>query len=75
MIKIATMIAEAVFRGPTAKARAGAATGVLISAFESGLLQGAGGSVEELGFAIGQVVIGGAVGYILTWLPANKAKQ
>jgi len=78
MIKILNMlvpVAEMVFRGPAAKAKAGAATTALATAFQNGLIAGSASSVEELGFQIGQVVIAGFAGWVITWLPANKAKQ
>lgn len=81
LLSLLVPLAETVFRGPTAKARAGSATGVilmsgpLLQAFSKGFVGGAGGSVEEFGYALGSVVVGGVLGWIMSWLPANKVRK
>lgn len=80
LLSILTGVIGTVAKGSASKAIAGGVagailngTGPLIDAFSTGLVAGAGPQVEALGFAIGQAVIGGLVGYAITWLaPKNK---
>ncbi len=71
--------------GPNSKARAGGFVGALPgivdvvrevsqgelgAAFWTGLVSGAAPQVEQLGALVGQVVIGGVIGWGITWLAA-----
>lgn len=82
MISILTTILGVVAKGRASKAIAGGLAGALINgagplidAFSQGVFTGAEPAVAQLGVAVGQFVIGGAVGWVLTWLaPANEPK-
>lgn len=82
MITILSSIIGIVARGSASKAIAGSLSGAiltgsgpLLDVFSKGLVAGAGPQIEALGFALGQAVIGGLVGYVISWLaPANKSK-
>lgn len=83
MIPILTSIIGLVARGSVAKAIAGGvassavmAAEPLLTAFQMGLISGAGDSVEQLGVAVGRAIAGFIVGYVITWLsPANTPKD
>lgn len=83
MIPALTAIIGLVAKGKAAKAIAGSVAGAvvtqitadntLVNAFWEGVTTGALPSVSQFGVMVGQVVIGGAIGYATTWLaPANK---
>ena len=80
MLGLLTTIIGVVARGTAAKAIAGGVAGTLLMAaepalrsFQSGFATGVGNSVEELGLAVGQLVAGFIVGYVVTWLsPKNE---
>ena len=77
---ILTGIIGKVAKGAAAKAIAGGVSGAVLTsaepvfnAFSKGLATGALPRVEELGVAVGSMVAGYVVGYIVTWYaPANK---
>ena len=79
-----TAVIGIVARGKAAKAIAGTVSGAiatqlandnsLVSAFVNGVTTGALPKVTELGVMVGEVAIGGLIGWILTWFaPKNKA--
>lgn len=80
MLGILTAIIGVVAKGKAAKALAGGAAGVvltagepLINALSGGFVEGGLPAVHDLGVVLGQAVIGGLVGYLTVWLaPANK---
>lgn len=80
MIPFLTSIIGVIAKGKAAKAIAGGAGGVILSAggpvlemLQAGFVQGIGPSIEQIGVAVGQAVGGFLVGYVVTWLaPANK---
>lgn len=82
MLSILTTIIGVIAKGPAAKARAGSLAGAIltgaqpvIDAFADGFAAGAIPPVEQLGAALGSLIVGGVVGYIITWVsPANAAK-
>lgn len=82
LIPILTSIIGVVASGPNAKGQAGGIAGALIAgadplvkAFQMGLLDGAGESFQQLGFAVGAALAGWIVGFIIPWLaPANTPK-
>lgn len=79
---VLTSIIGVVARGTVAKAIAGAMGGALASqlgpitnVFAGGVVMGATPAVGSLGRLVGEVVIGGAIGYFVTYFaPANKPK-
>ena len=82
MFSILTAVIGVVARGAAAKAIGGALGGAiatqlgpLANVFAGGVVTGATPAIGSLGALVGQLVIGGAVGYAVTWLsPANKPK-
>lgn len=80
IIPILSSVIGVVAKGKAAKAIAGGAGGVILTAggpvlemLQNGFVQGLGPSVEQLGVAVGQAVGGFVVGYLITWIaPANK---
>ena len=80
MIPIITSIIGIVARGAASKAIAGGIGGAiatqagpLVDVFAGGIVTGATPAIAQLGTLIGQLVIGGAVSYAVTWLaPANR---
>ena len=80
MLAIITTILGVVAKGKAAKAIAGGLAGAVLTAgqplvdtFANGFVSGGLPAVGELGTLLGQLVIGGAVGYLTVWLaPANK---
>ena len=80
MIPILTSIIGIVARGAASKAIAGGIGGAiatqagpLVDVLAGGIVTGATPAIAQLGTLIGQLVIGGAVTYLITWLaPANK---
>lgn len=77
---ITTIIGAITRHGPKAKANGGAigGTGAVLLApfltpFIAGLTEGASGPIQQLGFVIGAVVIGGGITWFTTWIsPKNK---
>lgn len=82
MIGILTAVLGTVAKGAAAKAIGGALGGALATqlgpladVFAGGVVTGATPAVGSLGALAGELIIGGTVGYLVTWLsPANKAK-
>jgi hypothetical protein len=86
IVPILTAVIGLVAKGPAAKARAGAVAGAitsqvfsdntLVQAFWGGVTTGALPSVQQFGVMVGQVVIGGVIGYAMTWVsPPNGPKK
>ena len=81
LIPLLTTVIGAVTRsGPKAKANAGALAGTgavmlapLITPFIDGLTEGAAGPIQQLGFVLGASVIGGGIGWVVTWLSPKNA--
>jgi hypothetical protein len=82
LIPILTSVLGTVAKGAASKAIGGALAGAVINSsgplldvFSTGVVAGAKPAVGQLGAALGQAIIGGAIGYVTVWLaPANKAK-
>ena len=82
MIGILTTIIGVVAKGAASKAIGGALGGAiatqagpLVNVFAGGIVTGATPAVAQLGTLVGQLIIGGAVAYAVTWLaPANAKK-
>ena len=80
MFSILTSIIGVVARGAASKAIAGGIGGAiatqagpLVDVFAGGVVTGATPAVGQVGLLLGQVVIGGAISYAITWLaPKNK---
>lgn len=82
MLGILTGIIGMVAKGAAAKAIGGGiggaivgGAGPLLDVFSTGLVTGAGPQVQALGYAVGQAVIGGLVGYVITWLAPKNAEK
>lgn len=83
MLGILSAIIGVVAKGKAAKAIAGGLSGAiatqltsdnpLVGAFWTGVTTGALPSVQEAGVMVGQVVIGGIIGYGVTWLAPKNA--
>lgn len=81
MISILSTIIGVVAKGAASKAIGGAIGGAiatqagpLVDVFAGGVLTGATPAIGQAGELLGQLVIGGAVAYAVTWLaPANKS--
>jgi len=81
---LTTVIGAVTRRGPKAKANAGAIGGTagvlaygalesLLDPFIKGLTEGISGPVEQLGYALGAVVIGGGITWLTTWIAPKNA--
>lgn len=81
LISVLSGVIGTVAKGGASKAIAGGlagallnGTGPLIDMFSTGVVNGAGPQVQALGYAVGQAVIGGLVGYVVTWLAPKNAE-